>query len=267
MDYSDLRLNLLTYIDNMGGMPQEIIDTAQNVLNALDNFYEQKRVSNFPIRNLIGQYKEALNNYLLKQGQKRKDKQIEQVNITLDEIEQGIEKEGENKKFGKVGIDNSRLSAELEVKIEQVLDDIIQKEKYILQSYGVNEGKVQGICYEANEYVKSLINGNEEKMNQILTENDNINREALESMFTNYKSLQEVTNNEQQSQSESSLNQAEGLIVPNLGDDENENSFRKDLRVDISLEEQKRKSEEFNDKSKDEKQEEVKHLEVPNLDW
>lgn len=228
--FEEFKRNIMNIFNNgKEDTAEEILRTVQSMLRDVEQIYNDMGCNNSTIQEYIdSQVKELkvqLNNIL---NNKVQNEQIEQVQTILSRMEKDIENEEENQGRNKeeifeINSDNNRMTQEIMQSINDVIRDIQSRQNRILDANGFSYQRIEDIEQEVLWMVKRSEDGKQDEIYDILKNDDKKLQEIILQKYDEYINDLKIQEKRQ----------------------EHKDSFKDEIKVDISLEQQNSDAIEF----------------------
>ena len=195
--FKQLKRNMMWAFENRKDIPQDVTGQIQNMFNSLEEKYREKGCYSDSIEQYMQQNIEELVDRLERGiGDKRKDKQYEDIQAFLLEVERDAEQklEGEEKKIknaerqrkiSEIGNNTPNNIGITLNSMDQIIDslkDVQSKQNKILTDRGLyGNSKIEEMNDEMQNFIMQLRSTNEEEIHQaFIGDNAELRKELLQ---------------------------------------------------------------------------------------
>ena len=176
-----MKRKMISNISNKEDIPEETIAIIKNAFDGLEQIYEEMNCNNQSIQEYLRGSFEQVKSYVTKEiGENRKDKQFEQVQYMLKEIErnvlEGIEEEQRprtEENISRLENESSKNTTRILEYIEDALRDVQSRQNSILNARGYSEEQIYEIQAQAKRFILQFQNRNDERIYETLGQDDN----------------------------------------------------------------------------------------------
>lgn len=177
----EMKRKMISNISNKEDIPEETIAIIKNAFDGLEQIYEEMNYNNPSIQEYLrGSFEQIKSDVTKEIGENRKDKQFEQVQYMLKEIErnvlEGIEEEQRPRTEENIlSLENesSKNTTRILEYIEDALADVQSRQNSILNARGYSKEQIYEIQDQAKRFILQFQNRNDERIYETLGQDDN----------------------------------------------------------------------------------------------
>lgn len=255
----DLKMRMRRKVNNKEAMPEEVIQTIQEGFKELLNIYKDLQCDNSSIQQYIeGNLRQLKADVTKNLGEKRRASQLDQVQDICGMIERELENPDIQKGTGKeemhkqeimqIESGEQHISTRIMTELEDSLRNVQSVQNRILNSHGYSMEKMEQVNQNVRGFIRYFVSRNEGKIYSILNKDNNALKEQLLTEYEEY--LAQNKQDKARSEEEKIKNEEdreENDTEEKAGETSKRAEFIGELDGNISLEEQRKFSQNYMD--------------------